>query len=276
MIEWLGASLLLLKHKDDIRGLVGGGMRKFFGRKTTIAITGMQGVGKTVLLDHLTGKPYKIVGKEIKYDYTPPLQSQASETGKAKAKKKRIVLTTVPGQDAEPRHIAIDKLFNTREPVDGVIHVVGNGYARVRTESGRRALIRDLGVDTVEKYRTHQLERELTDLKDTCDAIRAGHKKRHMPKWMIVAVDQVDLYQDTVLDVRDYYSRESNSQFARMIKELKTQVGTDFFRWDDTVPVSAFLDAFEWNNAKVESKISGEIRDAYLVQFIEILKSYCS
>jgi 50S ribosome-binding GTPase len=276
MVEWLAASLLLLKHKEDIRGLVGGGFSNLLGRRTSIAITGMQGVGKTVLLDHLTGKPYAMKRKTVIYNYILPQQSQKHEESKAKSKGKKIILTTVPGQDAEPRHVALDRLFQSKQPVEGVIHVVANGYARVRSETARRVMARELKIDSIDKFRAFQLEKELADLGDTCEAIRAGHKRRHAPKWMIVAVDQADLYQDTISDVRDFYSPESNSMFAKRLKELKTQVGTDFFRWDHTIPVSASLDPFEWNGSRVDPQITAEGRDAYLVQFFEILKSYCS
>jgi nucleoside-triphosphatase THEP1 len=71
-----------------------------------IAITGMQGVGKSALYDYLSGKAYQP-------GYQPPLQSQKLERERVKQGGKRLLFSVIPGQSegAAPRLEAIDKVF---------------------------------------------------------------------------------------------------------------------------------------------------------------------
>ena len=111
------------------------------GKKIEIAITGLSGAGKTVLLDHLTGQAYH-------RGYAPPGRSRSSETGKMPAKGFRIGLNTIPGQDSRIRQTAIAKIFEAKRPVDGVIHVVSNGYVSEREAAAREVLAEDWHVAT--------------------------------------------------------------------------------------------------------------------------------
>jgi hypothetical protein len=45
-----------VQHKEEIAPWFRRGWEYLFGKPFSIAFTGMQGVGKTVLLDHLTGR----------------------------------------------------------------------------------------------------------------------------------------------------------------------------------------------------------------------------
>jgi nucleoside-triphosphatase THEP1 len=267
MIEWALGGLQMYKNRQDLADLAKHGMTSWLGKKTSIAITGMAGVGKTVLRDHLTGKVFE-------KGYESPRQSQAMETGKVAAQKKRISLSVVPGQVSEPRNVALDELFNTATPVQGVIHVVGNGLATLRSADARDVLI-ESGVDTIAKLRDSQLADERADLEETCEEIVRAHIRNHEPKWMLVVVDKVDLFQSTIDSVRRYYSRSSDSPFVKILKELETRVGTEFFRWE-TVPVSATLERFEWNGDVLTPQIDDDYRKAYLTQLLSILKSYCA
>lgn len=277
MVEWLGTSLLLVRHREEVRQLISGGLHRVLGRKTSIAITGMMGAGKTVLLDHLTGKPFRKSGKEIVYEYTPPRKSQRAESGVLKsAGRRRILLTTVPGQESyDVRGVALDRLFRGSRAVEGVIHVVANGFARVQGEATRHASLSREDMRTIEGYRRRQLESELSDLDETCEAIRAAQRKSRAPRWLIVAVQQSDLFQDRMDEVRERYTSGSDSEFAARIRRLRTQVGTDFFRWEETLPASTFLDPFDWGGERCACQIGPEERDAYLAQFVDVLRSYC-
>ncbi len=267
-LEWLGPAITGYKHRDEITSLFSRGWSYIVGAKTTVAFTGMQGVGKSVLLDHL-------VGKAFVDDYKPPMQSQKTETGKIKGAAKRIVVSVVPGQrGAQPRLESIDKIFMASKPVQGVVHVVANGFATTRTHGAIQTLIHELRINTIPKYRSHQLERELDDLEETCEAIRAAHRKHRAPGWLIVAIDKVDLYQDAVLKARDYYSPEGDSAFSEKLRLLQNQLGTDFFRWH-AVPVCAWLERFDWHKQAVESQITPEMRNGYLAQFMDEVRNFC-
>ncbi len=266
-VEWLAAGLTVYRHRDDIRHMLDTGLKAFFGKKTTIAITGMQGIGKTVLLDHLTGQG-------LEKGYTLPLQSQAVEKGKVATGGQRILVSVVPGQNAQPRLLALDSIFGGRHPVQGVVHVVGNGFATVRTKGAVEVLTRDLKLTTIKKYRGHQLDKELKDLDRTCEAIRESHRKHRAPSWLIVAVGKADLYQDTMNKARQYYSPEGETPFSARLRELTDQVGSDNFRWA-AVPVCSIVEPFEWSQKRVNPQIDDAARDDYLKQFLLELRSYC-
>jgi hypothetical protein len=267
IVEWMGPTLTAYRHRADLKEMLTGGLAKLLGKAISLAFTGMQGAGKTVLLDHLTGKA---LGKE----YKNPRQSQMLERGLVKSPGRRIRVSVVPGQDAEPRHVALDQLFHGKKPVQGVVHVVSYGYASTRNEDGARAMVKDLKLSTLAKYAKYQMAKELEDLDQTCEAIRASHRRHHAPGWLLVAVDKIDLYHDRVSKAREYYSSVDDSPFGQRLRTLGRQVGEDFFRWE-AVPVCGVLEEFPWNGKAEVPQIDQASRDAYLVQFLELLKSYC-
>jgi len=267
IVEWMGPALTAYRHRADLKDMLTGGLARLLGKAVSLAFTGMQGVGKTVLLDHLTGKARW-------RDYKKPPQSQALERGVVKSSGRRIRVSVVPGQNAEPRHVALDQLFHRKKPVQGVVHVVGYGYASTRNEDEARAMVKELKLSTLAKYAKYQMEQELNDLEQTCEAIRASHRKQHAPGWLLVAVDKIDLYHDRLSKAREYYSSMNDSPFTARLRALARQVGEDFFRWE-AVPVCGVLEDFTWNGKTEVSQIDQTARDAYLVQFLELLKSYC-
>jgi hypothetical protein len=257
----------MYRHRADLKELLTGGLARLLGKAAALAFTGMQGAGKTVLLDHLTGKAQ---GK----DYKKPRQSQALERGALKSARRRIRVSVVPGQNAEPRHVALDELFRGKKPVQGVIHVVSYGYASIRNEDAARAMVKELKLSTLAKYAKYQMERELEDLEQTCEAIRASHRKHHAPRWLLVAVDKIDLYHDRLSKAREYYSSMNDSPFTERLRLLSRQVGEDFFRWE-AAPVCGVLEEFSWNGKSEAPQIDQASRDAYLIQFLELLNNYC-
>ena len=170
VIECMGPALTAFRHRTDLKELLAGGLAKLLGNSVSLAFTGMEGSGKTVLLDHLTGKA-------MREDYRIPGQSRALERGIVNSPRKRIRVSVVPGQNSEPRHFALDQLFRGRTAVQGVVHVVSYGYASTRNEDEARAMVKDLKLLTLAKHQKYQMERELQDLDQTCEVIRASHRK---------------------------------------------------------------------------------------------------
>src|SRR5262249_36219941 len=161
-----------------------------------------------------------------------------------------------------PRHVALDQLFLGKKPVQGVIHVVSYGYASTRNEDQARVMVKDLKLTTVAKYNKYQMERELKDLEQTCEVIRASHRKHHAPTWLLAAGDKVDLYRNRLAKARESYST-SSSPFTERLRNLARQVGEDFFRWE-AAPVCAVREEFVWNSKMEASQIDEAQRDAYL------------
>ena len=268
MLEWSGPALAAFKHRKEIEELVSYGVGSLFGSRTEIAITGMAGVGKTILLDFLAGDGFKS-------DYKPPLQSQDKERKKIKAADRRMRLTTVPGNRASlPREETLHELFEGRHPVNGVIHVVANGFA-VKRSSEAVDQFAELGIDSIAKYRKQLLKEELDDLITTCSAIHKSHRLHHKPSWIIVIADKIDLYHGEAAAARDYYSPASKNKFGRQIHELILNVGRSFLRWEETVPLCTHIEKFTWGTETVENQLDPSDRNAYFNQFLALLKSYC-
>lgn len=264
----MGPALTAFRHRADLKDMLSGGLARLLGKGVSLAFTGMQGAGKTVLLDHLTGKA-------MKEGYQTPAKSQAVERGVVSSAGRRIRVSVVPGQDAAPRHLAFEELFRGRKPVQGVIHVVSYGYATTRGGDSAEFMLGDRKLTTLAKYEKYQRERELEDLAQTCEAIRASHHKYHAPAWLIVAVDKIDLYHERLPKARAYYSPMNDSPFTERLRMLERQVGSDFFRWE-AAPVCAALEDFAWNKKVEPSKIDAATRDAYLAQFLNLVRSYCA
>lgn len=237
------------------------------GKKIEIAVTGLSGAGKTVLLDHLTGQAFH-------RGYTPPGRSRSLEKGKMPAKGFRMGLSTIPGQDSRPRLAALSEVFETKRPLDGVIHVVSNGFISLREHASEQVLVNDLGVDTIEKLRRHFLEEELSDLEETLGYVRKSLRKSHKPTWMVVAVAKSDLFYGKISDAERYYSPAGNSPFVQKMQSFMNQVGSDNFDWE-VVPVAAWLEDFHWGGEKLPSQFRPEQRDHFVGQFAEVLEKNC-
>lgn len=249
------------KSREDFRDI----WRKVFGKKN-IALTGLAGAGKSVLFDYLRGEGFK-------QGYKPPKPSQSVEKGKVRKSNKRMAISVLPGQIDSPRVQGINEIFLGKKSVDGVIHVVSNGFIEERSSVARNLLIKETGLETIEQFRQHQLEAELKDLDETCENIRQSIHKHQKPKWLLVAVTKVDLFYDKLDEAREYYSPHGKSKFVKRLKELQIRVGTDNFRWE-TVPVCAWLDNFEWNNEKQPSVLKVDERDHFIANFADEMANY--
>jgi len=262
-VDWLNPVLAALEHRQTIWDTVRDIVNRIRSKPRNIAVTGMPGVGKTVLLDYLTGKAFHP-------NYTPPLRSQKLE--QASVPRKGILLQVVPGQDALPRSEAFDSLFLSKTAVDGVIHVVANGFASLREPAAVATLQKRY--DDVANYREYMLSLEIEDLVETCQVLRDSHRRHHKPAWMLVAVDKIDLYHGTITDAQERYSPDRNRKFANRLTELTDQIGSDFFRWEP-VPICGHLEEFTWAGDTLKPQLDTQRRNAYLAQFLRQLEEYC-
>jgi hypothetical protein len=258
--KWiLPATQELYKHRKDLQPVFKK-VLEMFGKKK-IVFMGDKGVGKTVLLDYITGK--------VDLKYKPPTQSESVETGGAG----KLLIKVVPGYNSPVREKAEIGFFLQDKSVDGVVYVVANGFASTRNELSKEFLIRDSQITTLEKYRELQLQSEIRDLQEVCKLLRRSIRTHRKPTWMIVAVAKMDLYYNFVQDVARYYSPYGNSPFSNTIRELQFQVGSDNFSWD-AVPVSTWLEDFSWNGQIQSSTLRESQRNHFLIGFIEQLEDY--
>lgn len=234
-------------------------------RDISIAVTGLPGVGKTVLCDYLTGKAYKQF-------YNSPGKSEDVERTALSAKNLKIKLLTIPGQDSANKLFALDELFDEEDPVDGVIHVVANGYSTIRSAYSLRAF----EDKNIQEYRQDELKKEIDDLDEICTRIRNSIRRSNKPKWMLIAVTKIDLFYDKLIDevVLRYDQDVANSVFIQRIQRLSNQVGSDNFTFY-SIPVCSSLDEFKLGKTILPSQFRENERNFYINQFIKTLTQVC-
>lgn len=193
----------------------------FRHRYPTVAVTGMSGVGKTQLTDRLT----KRATPDISLDIGSTVMERRTRRS---ARLKGFRFLVVPGENAATRLTALDEVFHDA-PVDGVVHVVTNGYATPRRVSG--------GQQVPVISREEQLGAELEDWAITAHRIAAMAVRRDSPIWLVIAVNKTDLFPDEIDKAVDYYSPGSGSPFGNRIDELRALVGGAKL-WVDVLPVS--------------------------------------
>lgn len=267
-VTWaLPAAAQAYKSREEIKGIWGTISNFVLGKRSRIAFTGMSGVGKTVLFDHLKGKAFEI-------GYRPPDISESVEKGKIKSPESRLSAFVLPGQDEFPRRQGIEEIFLGKNGVDGVVHVVSNGYIEIRNLLAQAALIESANLKTIQEFRQAQLKNELNDLDAVCEILRKSIHKHKKPKWLLVAVTKTDLFYDRIAEAEAYYSPHGTSEFAARFKRLQEQVGTDNFRWD-SVPVCSWLEDFTWNGETQASVLKPNQRDHYIASLAGKIAGYC-
>ena len=183
--------------------------RLFRSRFPMVAVTGMTGVGKSQLVDRLTRRAYD--------DAVAEVGSAVMERRTRRSPRLHgFRFLVVPGDNAATRLGALDEVFHD-EPVDGVIHVVANGYATPRRTAGTTG--------TATATREEQLAAELEDWAITSHRIASMAVRRDQPVWLVIAVTKADLYADELDEVVHYYSPGSGSPFGNKLDELRALAG---------------------------------------------------
>lgn len=208
-------------------------------RYPTVAVTGMTGVGKTELVDHLTGRAGSSTTGEVG---SAVMERRALRGRRMTGFRFRVV----PGENAATRLSALDEVFHD-EPVDGVLHVVADGLATGRRPAG---ISGPAPVD-----RDAQRAAELEDWTVTAHRVAAMAVRRSRPTWLIVVVTKADLFADRVDDVVRSYSPGSGTPFGDRLDELRALAGGAGLSVD-VLPVCSHLDD--------ESAVDPEQRDTYL------------
>ena len=183
--------------------------RVFRHRFPMVAVTGMTGVGKSRLVDRLvrrsTGDGVAEVGSAV-------MERRTRRSRRLHG----FRFLVVPGDNAATRLGALDEVFHD-EPVDGVIHVVANGYATPRRTAGTTG--------SATATREDQLAAELEDWTITSHRIASMAVRRHKPIWLVIAVTKTDLYPDAIDEAVHYYSPGSGTPFGDKVDALRALAG---------------------------------------------------
>ena len=183
--------------------------RLFRRRFPVVAVTGMTGVGKSHLVDRLTRRASAAGATEVG---SAVMERRTRRSARLQGFRFRVV----PGDNAATRLGALDEVFHD-EPVDGVIHVVANGYATPRRTAGTSG--------AASASRDEQLAAELEDWTITAHRIASLAVRRDKPIWLVIAVTKADLYPDELDEAVQYYSPGSGSPFADKVDALRALAG---------------------------------------------------
>jgi GTPase SAR1 family protein len=237
------------------------------GNKSQILMTGMQGVGKTTLFDFMTGMGYQP-------GYRPPGTSTSKEVGNLKRKDETTGLVVIPGQDSPPRIIATQETILSKSPPDGIIHVVANGFATIRSDSSSDFLQTLERQKTLEGQQRLLQEREILELRQVCGWIRQAHRQHRKPMWLLLVITKYDLFSTATNLTSDYYPG-GRGELVKSLDELKTQVGTDNFSWQATKACS-WLEPFSIKSATIPSTLTNQQRDTMIEELVKLVLSLSS
>lgn len=242
-----------------------------WGVESEIAVTGVSGGGKTVLLHFLDGTAYE-------QGYEPPSNSsqEVEEGSSPTTEKKRVSLSIIPGEGLAPRAEGLNKIFLGDTTVWGVLHIVPFGFPKIRGKYSIETLREQAGVKTLEEFRTYQLQQELHDLKETVDYVKQSFVKHKKPIWFMVVPTKADLYSDKINEAMERYSPDTNSEFAKVLDDAKRKIGELNFRWTCVEPVCTVSEKFKWGDDEVSSVMDQVARDKRLVEFTQLLEAYCA
>jgi hypothetical protein len=182
-------------------------------RYPTVAVTGMTGVGKTRLADRLSRRASAQSSAEEGQEVGSAVMERRTRRN---ARLRGYRFRVVPGENAATRLGALDEVFHD-EPVDGVLHVVANGYATPRRTGGTTG--------AALASREEQLAAELEDWAITAHRIASMAVRRDRPTWLVVAVTKADLFADDIDAAVHYYSPGSGSPFGDKLDELRALAG---------------------------------------------------
>lgn len=230
--------------------------------KPSVILTGRAGVGKSVLASHYHGEANS-------QDWNEPGTSSDVEIKPITIGDWTKIVAVIPGQNSLERARALDEALNKADELDGVIHVVDWGFTSIRDSAVKREMIESKGIDSIEKIRKHNLALELSDLESMLDKLAMSIANGRGPKWFVIAVNKVDLFEKDILQAERYYNPLCTSEFTDKINSFLKTVGANNIKVVH-LPICPMPEPFEWNSEIVAPQVDSITKQRnYLRVFIE-------
>ena len=217
--------------------------------KTNIVILGRPAVGKSVLTS-------KLYGEANDFSWELPDTSSQVESRAIQLGEWTSLVRVIPGQTTAESDIGVDEAFNKHNELQGVIFVVDWGFTGVRDNTLKESMIRNQGINTLEKLRQHNLKSEIAYFKRICDKIRESYSCGRKIKWILIVVNKVDLFPESVENAMNYYASNAESPFVRILNETLKSIGELNIKCS-IMPISAWQSDFSWNKEIVETNLGG-------------------
>ena len=229
---------------------------------TEIVVTGHAGVGKTMLAGQLHGRARALA-------FTAPGESTDVEVEVLEAGSWAKLVRVLPGQDGYRAGGAVEA-FTQSEKLEGVIHVVDYGFSKPRDSVVAASLVREDRLETIDDLRARNLQIEINQLRVLLSDIRRSLTLNGCPKWIIIAVNKVDLFADARDEALEYYHPSGTGEFGRILKKFFDDIGSS------TIPIfilqsSAFEEDFKWNGHTARSLLERQEQVAILQEFTKSL-----
>ena len=226
-----------------------------------ILVLGRGGVGKTVLLDHISNETSS-------KEWQLPDTSTTTELKTAELGEWYKIIAVAPGQNTLERRKAVDDALNTKNNLQGIIYLTNFGYTEIRHEGLKEELIQE-GLTDIESIRKKNLDLEFEEFDTFLTFLEHSILNNRGPKWLIIGVNKIDLYFDRLNEAQRYYDPECSGKFRDRIEKLYSQIGRHQLKIV-CLPVCSLNEPFSWNNLEVTSKIKSSMRTRnYLKAFID-------
>ena len=227
-----------------------------------IIVTGRAGAGKSVLAAHYHGEANSL-------DWDEPGTSSDVEIKPITIGEWTKIVEVIPGQNTAERKKALDRALNQTNDLEGIIHVVDWGYTAIRDTAVRNDLIGSTGLDSIQKIRDRNLKLELEEFDKLLELISMSISSGRGPKWLVVAVNKVDLYESDLTVAQEYYHSECSGVFGKRLEKLFKEVGSNNLKVL-CLPVCAMPEPFIWNEEKVLPEIDSVTKQRnYIRLFID-------
>jgi len=226
--------------------------------ETQIVVTGHSGAGKTNLANQMHGRARD-------FNYQLPGESKFVEVANIQAGNWAKLVRVLPGQDGFRTKGAINT-FQENDTLEGVIHLVDYGYNKPRDIMQGSEMIKRDRILSIKQLRENNLKKELQALIVMLNDVRKLFSEKKRPKWIVIAVNKVDLYPNERNDALEYYHPDGTSDFSKLLREFLLDIGSMNISVH-VVQSCAYEQIFEWNNHIVNSCLMKQEQNKILSEF---------